>query len=73
LGSNQSVIEGHNIDRKRRTAMVIWELLIPLELFLLVCFFLYLWRMEKRSRFLGHQEKRIKLADQLENLAKECA
>jgi cbb3-type cytochrome oxidase subunit 3 len=53
--------------------MVIWELLIPLELFLLVCFFLYLWRMEKRSRFLGHQEKRIKLADQLENLAKECA
>jgi|GEM_PF-1971390 hypothetical protein len=51
--------------------MTIWNLLMPLEYFLLAALVLYLVRLERRNHFLKSQEKRIKRAKEMPRLAEE--
>lgn len=51
--------------------MNIWNLLMPLEYFLLAGLVLYLVRLERRNHYLRRQEKRISRAKEMPRLAEE--
>ncbi len=51
--------------------MNIWNLLMPLEYFLLAGLVLYLVRLERRNHYLRRQEKRIRRAKEMPRLAEE--
>lgn len=51
--------------------MTLWDILLPFEIAALVGLSGYLYMLEKRSRFLKKQEKRIQKANQMPKLIEE--